>query len=285
MKFDYSWSSVTDPGLATDYFNCSSFPHFDTSSNDFKLVNAWYLAEVSRLSYRVADNPSRNEILADAQLEEIKVITSKSNRCAILRSTRGGNPFHIVVFRGTSDVRNWITNVSATTTTVPGYGKVHKGFWSAVNTLSDGLKMELEHVDTSIYYTGHSLGGALAILMSIKTMPYAVYTLGSPRIGNQDFSESTREFPIYRLINHLDIVPTLPLAGPVYRYQHTGKQIYFENENPDPQNKQPNINSAFDATSFSITHPPEIIYDHAPINYVAHLHIRLAAQSKDFADE
>ncbi len=285
MQFDYSWASVTDPGLATDYFNLSSCPPFDTSSNGFKLVNAWYLAEVSRLSYRIVDNPSRNEILADAQLEEIKVITSKSNRCAILRSTREDNPFHIVVFRGTADIRNWITNISVTTTKVPGYGKVHQGFWSAVNTLSDAMETELAAVDTPIYYAGHSLGGALAILMSIKKMPCAVYTLGSPRVGNGDFAEATRDFSIYRLVNHLDVVPTLPTAGPVYKYQHTGEQIYFENEAPDAQKKQPNINSAFDITSFSIIHPPETIYDHAPINYVAHLHLRLTAQLKESADE
>ena len=189
-----------------------------------------------------------------------------------------------MVFRGTADIRNWITNISATTTKVPGYGKVHRGFWSAVNTLSDAMELELAAVDTGIYYAGHSLGGALAILMSIKTMPCAIYTLGSPRVGNGDFAESARAFPIYRLVNHLDVVPTLPAADPIYRYQHIGEEVYFENEAPDPQRKQSNINSAFDITSFSIIHPPETIYDHAPINYVAHLHLRLTAQLKELAD-
>ena len=198
------------------------------------MINAWYLAEVSRLSYRIVDNPSRSEILADGQLEKVKVITSKSNRCIILRSTQKDNPFYVVVFRGSANIRNWITNMSATMTTVPGYGKVHQGFWSTMNTLSDAMERELDDVDTSIYYTGHSLGGAIAILMSIKNMPYAVYTLGSLRVGNQDFAEATREFPIYRLINHLDVVPTLPIVDPVYKYQSTGKQIYFENEDLNP---------------------------------------------------
>ena len=60
MQFDYSWASVTDPGRAIVYFNLASRPPFDISSNGFRLVNAWYLAEVSRLSYRTVDKPSRH---------------------------------------------------------------------------------------------------------------------------------------------------------------------------------------------------------------------------------
>ena len=66
MQFDYSWASVTDAGLAIDYFKLASCPPFDISSNGFRLVNAWCLAEVSRLSCRTVDKPSRNEILAKA---------------------------------------------------------------------------------------------------------------------------------------------------------------------------------------------------------------------------
>ena len=60
--------------------------------------------------------------------------------------------------------------------------------------------------------TGHSLGGALALLAtrSINTDNLAAcYTFGSPRVGNQEFDEVLKA-PVYRVVNAFDLVPFSP---------------------------------------------------------------------------
>jgi hypothetical protein len=60
--------------------------------------------------------------------------------------------------------------------------------------------------------TGHSLGGALAIT-AVKFLASditgACYTFGSPPVGTKTFDFDIKT-PIYRVVNHVDIVPRLP---------------------------------------------------------------------------
>ena len=71
-----------------------------------------------------------------------------------------------------------------------------------------------------LFITGHSLGGALAIIAAerlrreLKIEAAAVYTFGAPRVGSAAFAGSYNACGLgdrsYRLIHGLDIVPTLP---------------------------------------------------------------------------
>ena len=71
----------------------------------------------------------------------------------------------------------------------------------------------------SYLYTGHSLGGALAVLAALETYtngyldaPPTVYTYGQPRVGNQAYAESLNaNLPnLYRAVHNKDIVPHIP---------------------------------------------------------------------------
>ncbi len=68
----------------------------------------------------------------------------------------------------------------------------------------------------SLYITGHSQGGALALIatrdleeegtFSDRTV---CYTFGCPRVGNEEFGEEI-DAPVYRIVNAADWVPLLP---------------------------------------------------------------------------
>lgn len=77
----------------------------------------------------------------------------------------------IVSFRGSQDIKNWIINLDTTKTTYPLCSgcQVHSGFYSGYNMVSlyvraDVQKLMADHSGAKLMITGHSLGGAFAIL-------------------------------------------------------------------------------------------------------------------------
>jgi hypothetical protein len=135
----------------------------------------------------------------------------------------------ILCYRGTepTNVINWLTN--ATTSQVPFFSprvdgaRVHEGFyrnllatWPGVLSLLRAAQRTLK----ALYITGHSLGGAMAVLAGAilsdskyKGLLRGVYTYGQPMIGNAVFADQyhgdlgTR---LYRHVHNRDIVPRFP---------------------------------------------------------------------------
>lgn len=92
---------------------------------------------------------------------------------------------------------------------------MHQGYWSQFKSLHGDIVNELAKPgvqDLQLFITGHSLGGALAIT-AVKFLASditgACYTFGSPPVGTRTFDHDIKT-PIYRVINHVDIVPRLP---------------------------------------------------------------------------
>jgi len=70
-------------------------------------------------------------------------------------------------------------------------GRVHAGFLDSIESLDLGAFLELRKTRTS-HVVGHSLGGALALLLCAKFgIDSAVTTFGSPRVGDAAFSAGT----------------------------------------------------------------------------------------------
>lgn len=120
--------------------------------------------------------------------------------------------------------------------------RVHQGFadglasvWASVTeTLRSGGETK------PLIVTGHSLGGALAVLAAYalrqQKAPFnvqGVYTYGQPRAGDSAFAEDyDRLFRLrhWRMVNHRDAVPRLPPRAMGFR--HTGRVLYL---GPDGQ--------------------------------------------------
>ncbi|MGH6851806.1 MAG: lipase family protein [Methylocella sp.] len=143
----------------------------------------------------------------------------------------------VVSFRGTKTAQDWETNFEVHLEHPPGTDDkllVHAGFYNAFKGLAgDGLSDRLKEIkkgNIPIYITGHSLGGALAQIASAvlgDDQVAACYTFGSPRVGNAYFDLWVK-VPSYRLINHADIVPQVPLPLPLlFRYRHSGDPRYL----------------------------------------------------------
>ncbi len=91
--------------------------------------------------------------------------------------------------------------------------KVHDGFQEAFSTVEPDIMREVSALsDYKLYVTGHSLGGALAVIAARALTGdnvAACYTFGSPRVGNSEFGDAIKA-PIYRVVNAADAVPRVP---------------------------------------------------------------------------
>ena len=98
-------------------------------------------------------------------------------------------------------------------------GSVHRGYREAILDIAHEVKGALLAPNRPLYFTGHSLGGALATLAStLPPGPTATYTFGSPRVGNAAFAAALRN--VTRIVHADDIAPKYPLP---LGYRHGGE--------------------------------------------------------------
>ncbi|MGR3890442.1 lipase family protein [Pseudomonas sp. 1152_12] len=100
-----------------------------------------------------------------------------------------------------------------------GAGKAHEGFYQAYRAMRDFVLQYLGqfHDGQRIVICGHSLGGAIALLLAegLRRIPSAdynilVYTYGAPRAADSEFSEGASSLVHHRIVNHNDPVPSVP---------------------------------------------------------------------------
>ena len=120
------------------------------------------------------------------------------------------------------------------------YGKVHKGFYDALDCVWGEVSAVLdEYADDNlpIWFTGHSLGGALAVLAAAKQIKRrgkvsGVYTFGAPRCGNTTFANTfNARFPhTCRFVYEKDIVTRIPPRSLFGRsqYRHVGDLFHIK---------------------------------------------------------
>jgi triacylglycerol lipase len=137
----------------------------------------------------------------------------------------------VVVCRGT-EVKEW-NDVRADLSinlypSRSGTGKVHRGFRTYTDRVWPEVQAELSKAShKTLWLTGHSLGAAMATLMARRCVlqgdlptPHALFTYGSPRVGNRAYvNEFNTKLTHHRWVNDGDIVTKVPF---VPWYYHCG---------------------------------------------------------------
>jgi len=135
----------------------------------------------------------------------------------------------IISFAGTNDMLDVLEDIKFIKTKTK-YGKVHKGFNDVYLDLEIYVQGVLHNLYSnkpkSIYITGHSLGGAVALLCSInfvyRNMVKKVVTFGCPRVGDRKWKtiyNKTTKFTTIRYVHGGDIITKIPKLF----YYHVGE--------------------------------------------------------------
>ncbi|KAK1422030.1 hypothetical protein QVD17_24871 [Tagetes erecta] len=178
----------------------------------------------------------------------------------------GDHDLLCISFRGTSpfSADDWCTDLDFSWLRLPGIGKVHMGFMKALGLQHDySLPKEIEeHNDQKLYayykirqvlkeklgknkntrfiITGHSLGGALAVLFpailwlhkefKLLERLEGVYTFGQPRVGDAEFGKFMEDLlgveRYLRFVYANDIIPRVPFDDSGFQFKHFGCSYY-----------------------------------------------------------
>jgi hypothetical protein len=147
---------------------------------------------------------------------DVGITTSDTNNC--LFASFIFPQFTVVAIRGTAPIlQDIVIDLKAMMLLVDGEG-YHRGFYNEAQRALLPLRDTVKETKNPIYFTGHSLGGALSGLLA-KMWPgpeksMIPYTFGCPRFGNQ---RTVRSHSVYSFVRKFDPVPYLPPSIVGYR--------------------------------------------------------------------
>ncbi|KAI3669818.1 hypothetical protein L6452_41238 [Arctium lappa] len=199
----------------------------------------------------------------------------KTTQAFIFSDRSGDHELIYVSFRGTEifSAYDWCTDIDFSWYHLSGIGNVHAGFLKALGLQKNKkgypswpkeLEEDKPYTDDEIfaYYeirkvlrkklkknkdarfivTGHSLGGALAVLFpailrfhkeaELLEKLEGVYTFGQPRVGDERFCKHMEELlgarRYFRFVYANDIVPRIPFSDSTFQFKHFGNCYYFD---------------------------------------------------------
>jgi triacylglycerol lipase len=239
---DDTWENLYYPPPNYKYFENSDRFDFEPDAPDFSWKNAWWLAEASLLAYVKRKTWDEiKAILTAARFDDAKQVGADpaNSTKGFIAWRSGASPFAVVAFRGTDkdDPRTLDTDKDLVPQSRDGY-IVHRGFGRALDQVWDSEVTPVlaaflgVHPGAPVYFTGHSLGAALATISVTRFQgaACALYTVGSPRAGDDQFVravlQKTRK--VFRFVNCQDIVTQIPPEVVLqHYYRHVGAERYI----------------------------------------------------------
>ena len=270
--------------------DAKSYP-FQPDATTWSRVNAWWMAEACWLSYWHEESKMQ-EVYDEHTGLRCRLLSKDDTECSVAWNDQ----FAIVAFRGTQPDR-W-HDIFADVNFVPSLWEevyVHRGFAHALDVVRTDLEQALNEFTPGcrVWFTGHSLGAALATLAVYRyaTSAAGVYTFGSPLVGNQIFAGhfNTRftERSI-RYVNDHDVVTRVPpelFAVPHGRYTHVDELRWISKDGnvgttvPTLSHFVTDVFGGSEFLRFTMEQAkakvlpviPAALTDHTPLYYVLHI--------------
>lgn len=212
----------------------------------------------------------------------------------------------VVVFRGSNNIKNFLTDAMILKTNYEKHlckkCELHSGFFTSYRKLTDkGLEKVIaaavsEHPDYGLLFTGHSLGGAVALIAAVKfNEQYSgkavkVYTFGQPRVGDTDYAKyvESKITNFFRVVHKKDLVPHKPAYLTFYR--HSGFEVWYKDGMKGNyhfcKGDSDDCSNSIGRSTFSFS-----VSDHSSLNYIQlddhadHQHPHSQAESAALEDD
>ena len=190
-------------------------------------------AECSRLAYVRFETDERNkaqltQAIARAGLVDPRFFSDPRTGTQAFAAIGAGGSAAFVVFRGTQpdDPSDIGTDAQAVLVDWQAKGKVHLGFRDALTSVWDPIESWLKGTGLEAWFTGHSLGAALATLATALVPRSHLVNFGSPRVGSDAFAQQFDGRSVKRYVGCCDLVTRLPPA--FLEYAHVAGMIYID---------------------------------------------------------
>ncbi len=224
---------VEPPPVSETYTPMSSLDLYSNPGSHSQLLSMGAaFARLSQVVYKESD--VRNEILPHFEMTERSFIEGSGDTQAWIVED---NSAVIVVVRGSHEPFDWFVDAGVVSTPMPLYGRVHLGFSLAANAVFEDVRNAIDEStqdngNRRLFLTGHSLGGAVALLLTamLEAEGYeiaGVTTFGSPAAGDSVWRDSYNGrfgSVTQRWLNAEDLIPCLP---PSSFWKHVGNQHYL----------------------------------------------------------
>jgi triacylglycerol lipase len=252
----------------------------DWKAKTYNVGNAYVLAECANLVYEDnKDNVSARlkekfgmKWVQFFRIDETEALVTYNDAAIIL------------AFRGTSSLQDALTDIRIKLIEAfKGNGRIHEGFRSGSERVWNEVWNSIgrKRRNRTIWITGHSLGGALALTAAARLqfekyqIVHGLYTFGQPRAGDPAFTEACHKTfgnRYFRFVHNNDIVPRVPFR--LMGFEHTGIFKYINaDKKPDDTKTWEEITR--DRLSGRIAHflkpGTDGINDHSMSNYLGAL--------------
>ena len=207
--------------------------------------NAYWMARLSKVVYKEKENssPDESKILELLKEEDPGFINiypvSEGNAQAIFVEHR---QYFCMAFRGTDELMDWRDNLTTTKADFFDLSDVfHKGFYQHFEKiwqrLEDIHKDRREENPLPLFFTGHSLGGALATIATAHWVLNgdrqftSTYTFGQPRAVTPKLARTLAPMcgsRFFRFHNNNDFVTRIPPRA--MGFSHMGQIAYIDTD-------------------------------------------------------
>tara|TARA_R110002049_G_scaffold27321_2_gene94007 strand:+ start:74971 stop:75885 length:915 start_codon:yes stop_codon:yes gene_type:complete len=246
---------MTDSSASSKPAKRGSVVHLDPRTSHTR-HHAHYLATACELAYlsEPTGRPKFRELLdLDAELisvDNTQAYVGENDDCIVVAFRGSQSPTSL------DGVKDWLLTNARNFLVIPsgrigtdfaaaGVGaRFHRGFLEALDEIWAPLYASVDQrfaaSERPVWVTGHSLGGALALLFAWRLhqnfIPvHQVCTFGAPMIGNQAAAAAfAREFPskVFRYVDAGDLVPRLPMMSLLHNnYNHCEQEIVVGQSN------------------------------------------------------
>ena len=227
--------------LPRSLYKPHAFKGFKPGLSDFDMGVAHAMAWMCQLAYETVDKSKIESVAGEWKpliipangiiSKDVVTVLPMSSTQLIVGVCDGAA---IIAFAGTDPLAlvDWITDFDIRRTKAGmanGFATAAQSVWNEIDALFQAPPFQ----GLPVFLTGHSLGGALAVLtaqhinISRPGTVRAVYTFGMPRTGDDSFKSGYN--PVlgsrtYRLVHADDLVPTVPPSF-LQNARHVGRML------------------------------------------------------------